>query len=252
MKRGYPEEPAEEVLCNAVADACLEQEESDSPVANAAEIQEKHLKFYDQMLPFAERCNESLLDWKAWANCGACLYQLNEKKASWDSYEKAVTARGGFKAELTDAELMADPQVGKFLRQLNKEFCTGGWGTSRQEDMLLFSVLVQKGRACEIATKRWHEILPNHYYAVTQALCRKLGTPKELLHQVCPDDSRMEFQQGNRLALLASPTGLFGDTGNGKRAKLQPDVRDVCVEVQSTAEEGQLDFDVVEVAQPND
>eukprot|EP00747_Dinoflagellata_sp_TGD_P113049 gnl/TRDRNA2_/TRDRNA2_171621_c0_seq2.p2 gnl/TRDRNA2_/TRDRNA2_171621_c0~~gnl/TRDRNA2_/TRDRNA2_171621_c0_seq2.p2 ORF type:complete len:122 (+),score=16.99 gnl/TRDRNA2_/TRDRNA2_171621_c0_seq2:458-823(+) len=118
--------------------------------------------------------------------------------------------------------------------------------------MSFFALLVHYRRASEIATERWHEIMPNHYFSVTQALCRRLSTPAQSWEQLHLDDSRMELQQGNFLALLASPGGFFVETSNGKRAKLQDCVRDVCVELRSVKRGTALDFEVEVVDDPDE
>ncbi|CAE8622790.1 unnamed protein product, partial [Polarella glacialis] len=144
---------------------------------------------------------------------GACLYQLGEKKA----YKTAALALRSFNAELSDAELLVEPQLGKYLRTLDQEFRADAWSADQADDVDFFALLVQHGRACEVATQRWHEILPNHYFAVTQALARKLSTAAQSLEQACTDDSRMELQRGNFIALLGSPGGLYAETGGAKR-----------------------------------
>jgi len=208
------------------------------------------LEWYDRLLTFVEASETSALDWHSWANRGACLYKLGERKASWDAYKQAVFARTSFERDLTDTELIADAEVGKFLRQLDREFRVDGWGADASDDIAFFSLLVARGRGAEIAFWRWHELLPNHYFHVTRALPGKLSTPDGLLEEACPDDSRPEFQRGNRLALLITSGPLFADSGGGhKRARLHPSVQDFCVELHST---GDGDFQVRETAPPND
>ena len=83
-----------------------------------------------------------------------------------------------------------------------------------------------------------------------QALCGRLSTPSRPLRQVCPDDSRtlarvgalcapspqpmwqgMDLMNGNTLALLVAPDGLFAGT-DSKRARLHERVAasQLCVE----------------------
>jgi len=213
----------------------------------AADVGSKRLHWYDQLLLFLARSGSDALDWKAWANCGACLHQLGEKKASWDAYRQAALASRGFRVSLSDSELLADPRVGKYVRTLDREFCADGWASSESSDIAFFVLLVKQHRASEVATQRWHEALPNHYFSVCQALCRKLSTRTELLMQVHLDDSRMEMQRGNRLVLLGSPGTFFVHTNGSKRAKLQDCVRDIVVEVWDSSRVTILDFGVGEV-----
>jgi len=219
---------------------------------NGNSVGMQRLEWYDKMLPFAAQCDRSILDWKAWANCGACLYKLGEKKASWDAYKQAALAAEGFQREFEDHELVNHLRFSKFFRQLDREFHVNGWATDENCELGLFVVLVQLGRASEIATQRWHETLPNHYFAVTTVLARKLSTQTESLEQLCTDDSRMELQQGNFLALLGSPAGLFVETSASKRAKLASCVRDIYVKVQNISTGATADFEVEKLDAPPD
>ncbi|CAJ1405071.1 unnamed protein product [Effrenium voratum] len=117
--------------------------------------QGNRLGWYDQLLQHAPCCEANCLEWKAWANCGACLYQLGEKKASWDAYVQAAHALRGFRTQLTDDELLTDATVGKYLRTLDREFKADAWAEA--DDLALFAQLVQCGRASELCTERWHE-----------------------------------------------------------------------------------------------
>ncbi|CAE7710958.1 unnamed protein product [Symbiodinium sp. CCMP2592] len=177
------------------------------------------LPWYEELIKQAPKCEADCLDWKAWANCGAALWHLGEKKASWDCYKHAAHALQGFRTELTTEKLLADPVVGKFLSALDRDFRAGCWESDEAADLALFAVLVLRGRAAEVCTEIWHERLPNHYFAAMQALCRRLSTPSQPLRQVCPDDSRMDLMNGNTLALLVAPDGLFAGT-DSKRARL--------------------------------
>lgn len=218
-------------------------------LANGAQGVGMHrLSWYEQLLPFVARYESCALDWKAWANSAVCLYQMGEKKASWDSYKQAALASRNFQIDLSDEEASADPHVGKYLCALAREFCLDGWSSDGNSDLELFVVLSQQQRASEVAMQRWHIILPNHYFAVTQALCAKLSSSSQIIQSVCIDDSRMEMQHGNCLALLGSPEGLYVQTSDAKRAKLQDCVKDICIEVRATCEGSASDFDVVEVA----
>lgn len=240
-------------LSDAVARLSLEVPRPASSSGSRDAVCSKRLTWYDRMLPFIACRESSVLDWKAWANCGACLYQLGERKASRDAYRQAAMARRCFERDLEGAELWADPEVGQFIRKLDREFALDGWAANEADDVAFFTLLVQLARASEIASQRWHEILPNHYFSVMQAMRRKLVSPDVPVEQVCPDDSRPDFQRGNCLALLVTPGAFFVEKeGGAKRAKLQPCVRDLCVELHCSCEGPILDFDMREVQQPDD
>ncbi|CAK9053780.1 unnamed protein product, partial [Durusdinium trenchii] len=139
------------------------QHHQDRHVQAPQEAALMRLQWYDRLLEEAPQCEASCLNWKAWANCGVCLYHLGEKKASW---------------------------VGKYMRVLDREFHEGSWHWEEANDVVLFALLVQRGRAGEVCTQRWHERLPNHYFAVMHVLCMQLSKPDRPLQEVCPDDSR--------------------------------------------------------------
>ena len=109
---------------------------------------------------------------------------------------------------------------------------------------MLFVLLIREGRASEVTTQRWHEILPNHYFSATCALCRKISTPQLVLQQVHVDDSLMELHTGNTLALLASPGAMYVQMQGSKRARLDDSVMDICVLVVESSAGGALDFDL--------
>lgn len=198
----------------------------------------EQLQWYERLLPFVVRCEQSVMDWQAWANRGACLRHLGEQSASWHAYVQAATAARGFEVELGDDDLLADPRVGRFLRVLDREFRGGGGWAETDREPALFARLVREGRACELATERWHEILPNHHWAASRALIAQLAlsSPKPLhFREVFTDDSRPELQRGNTLALLAAPGEMFAQK-DAKRARLSASVVDLKVELRSTAE----------------
>eukprot|EP00439_Symbiodinium_sp_Y106_P036420 s1250_g4.t1 len=203
------------------------------------------LPWYEELIKQAPKCEADCLDWKAWANCGAALWHLGEKKASWDCYKHAAHALQGFRAELTTEKLLADPVVGKFLSALDRDFRAGRWESDEAADLALFAVLVLRGRAAEVCTEIWHERLPNHYFAAMQALCGRLSTPSRPLRQVCPDDSRMDLMNGNTLALLVAPDGLFAGT-DSKRARLHERVADSCVQLDVAEADGFLKLTLCE------
>lgn len=238
-------------LCANVSRLSLEPVEAQELPRDVDSIGLQRLEWYDKMLPFVARYQSSILDWKAWANCGACLYQLGEKKASWDAYKSAALALRSYEVDVNDSELLVDPQVGKYLTKLDREFRMDGWVSNEADDVYLFAVLALRGRASELATQRWNEILPNHCFAVSRALCRKLSSNTQLVQEVCVDTSRMYFQQGNFLALLGSAEGLYVES-ESKRAKLLDCVRDICVRVEGISRVPILDFEVEEVEQPDD
>eukprot|EP00913_Durusdinium_trenchii_P025689 g24110.t1 len=111
------------------------------------------------------------------------------------------------------------------MRVLDREFHEGSWHWEEANDVVLFALLVQRGRAGEVCTQRWHERLPNHYFAVMHVLCMQLSKPDRPLQEVCPDDSRLELCVGNCIALLAAPERLFA-CSDGKRARLHERVED--------------------------
>ncbi|CAE8684746.1 unnamed protein product, partial [Polarella glacialis] len=53
-----------------------------------------------------------------------------------------------FNAELSDAELLVEPQLGKYLRTLDQEFRADAWSADQADDVDFFALLVQHGRAC--------------------------------------------------------------------------------------------------------
>ncbi|CAK9053778.1 Hypothetical protein (Fragment), partial [Durusdinium trenchii] len=166
------------------------QHHQDRHVQAPQEAALMRLQWYDRLLEEAPQCEASCLNWKAWANCGVCLYHLGEKKASWDAYAQAANALEGFRVELTDDAFLRNPHVGKYMRVLDREFHEGSWHWEEANDVVLFALLVQRGRAGEVCTQRWHERLPNHYFAVMHVLCMQLSKPDRPLQEVCPDDSR--------------------------------------------------------------
>lgn len=161
--------------------------ESEEPAEVEGILEEtgvSRLPWYEELIKQAPKCEADCLDWKAWANCGAALWHLGEKKASWDCYKQAAHALQGFRTELTTDKLLADPVVGKFLSALERDFRAGRWESDEAADLALFAVLTLRGRAAEVCTEIWHERLPNHYFAAMQALCRRLSTPSRPLRQV--------------------------------------------------------------------
>eukprot|EP00929_Paragymnodinium_shiwhaense_P041005 TRINITY_DN21331_c0_g1_i2.p2 TRINITY_DN21331_c0_g1~~TRINITY_DN21331_c0_g1_i2.p2 ORF type:complete len:189 (+),score=38.81 TRINITY_DN21331_c0_g1_i2:149-715(+) len=171
------DELAENVRCQvasiSLSNAATSPEAAEDMATQVATAQER-LKWYDQLLLFVKRHEDNCLDWKAWASCGACLHRLGEKKASWDSYRQAALAYRLFRQDLTDEDVLGDEQVGKYLRALDKEFKTDGWMSNTNDDVMLFALLVQHGRASEIAVREWHVIMPNHFFSVMQHLSIKV------------------------------------------------------------------------------
>ncbi|CAE7022772.1 unnamed protein product [Symbiodinium natans] len=207
----------------------------------------RRLPWYEELIKQAPNCESDCRDWKAWANCGAALWHLGEKKASWDAYSRAAHALHGFRVELTSCQLLADPTVGKYLSALDRDFRTGSWASDEAADLALFAVLATRNRAAEICTEIWHERLPNHYFAAMQALCRRLCAPSRPLRQVCPDDSRMDLMKGNCLALLLAPDNLFA-AADAKRARLHERVFDMIVQVDVADTGGCLRLTLIELS----
>lgn len=246
-KRGLEEKLCEDIQRLSVAQG-YPCEDPDRPKPQKPSCTERlgRLEWYDKLLLEAPECESNCLNWKAWANCGACLYHLGEKKASWDAYAQAAHALQGFRTQLSDAALLSDPSVGKFIRTLDREFRDGAWDSIEADELALFMTLVQHHRAGEICTQRWHE------RDIATVFRERLSKPERPMQEICPDDSRMELCSGNSVALLAAPERLFASS-DAKRARLHEHVLDVCVEcklITAVADDPE-DFCLTEVCEPS-